>query len=97
MTWLRNDENVKQIPVKKQPLIPVIKKKKKKGKQEQEPEPEDFGPPLTERLSFDQSKRGENALMVRDSVRKDYGKYTIVVENPHGVAKASCDVNVQGK
>lgn len=96
MTWLRNDESVQQIATKKKVEFPVFKKKKKKGK-EPEPEPEEFHPALTERLSFDQSKRGETALMVRDSIRGDHGKYTIVVENPHGRATASCEVNVQGK
>ena len=94
VTWLRNDKSVQQIAEKKVE-IPIIKKKKK-GK-EPEPEPEEFHPPLPDRLSFDQSKRGETAMMVRDSIRGDHGKYTIVVENQHGVAKASCEVNVQGK
>lgn len=97
VTWLRNDESVKQLATKKKAEIPIFKKKKKKKGKEPEPEPEDFHPPLTDRLSFDQSKRGETALMVRDSIRGDHGKYTIVVENPHGRATASCDVNVQGK
>lgn len=93
VTWLRNDENVRQPPAKKKPEI--VKKKKKKSVQ---PEPEEeFHPPLLDRLSFDQSKRGETALMVRDAIRTDHGMFTIRVENPHGVATASCEVNVLGE
>lgn len=72
-----------------------MKKKKKKSVQ---PEPEEeFHPPLLDRLSFDQTKRGESALMVRDAVRSDHGNFTIRVENTHGFATASCYVNVLGK
>lgn len=93
VTWLRNDENVRQPPAKKKPEI--VKKKKKKSVQ---PEPEEeFHPPLLDRLSFDQSKRCETALMVRDAIRTDHGMFTIRVENPHGVATASCEVNVLGE
>lgn len=94
VTWLRNDENVRQEPAKKKPDF-MVKKKKTKTVQ---PEPEEeFHPPLLDRLSYDQSKRGETALMVRDAIRTDHGKFTIRVENTHGVATASCDVNVLGK
>lgn len=92
VTWLRNDENVRQPPAKKKPEI--VKKKKKKSVQ---PEPEEvFHPPLLDRLSFDQTKRSETALMVRDAIRSDHGNFTIRVENTHGFATASCDVNVLG-
>lgn len=93
--WLRNDENVRQEAAKKKPDYTVKKKKKTKTVQ---PEPEEeFHPPLLDRLSYDQSKRGETALMIRDAIRTDHGKFTIRVENAHGVATASCDVNVLGK
>ncbi|NXG11373.1 TITIN protein, partial [Sakesphorus luctuosus] len=39
-------------------------------------------------------KKGESVLSIRDSIRADHGTFTIKVENDHGVAKASCEVNV---
>ena len=53
--------------------------------------------PLRERLGLDQTKRGQAALMIRESVRGDHGDFTIQVENTHGVANATCFVNVLGK
>lgn len=35
--------------------------------------------------------------MIRDAVRSDHGNFTIQVENIHGVATATCTVNVLGK
>jgi len=64
----------------------------------QVPEPEEeFVTPLRERLGLDQTKKGQSALMIRDSVRVDHGDFTIKVENTHGVATATCFVNVLGK
>lgn len=64
----------------------------------QVPEPEvEFVTPIRERLGLDESKKGQAALMIRDSVRADHGNFTIQVENPHGVATASCIVNVLGE
>lgn len=94
VTWFRNDENVQKI-VKKKPEFAIRKKKKTKAVH---PEPEEvFHPPLPDRLSFDQSKRGETAMMVRDAIRDDHGIFTIRVENTHGFATASCVVNVLGR
>lgn len=94
VTWLRNDENVQKIE-KKKPDFTVKKKKKSKAVH---PEPEEvFHPPLVDRLSFDQTKRGETAMMVRDAIRDDHGLFTIRVENTHGFATASCEVNVTGR
>lgn len=53
--------------------------------------------PLRERLGLDQTKKGQSALMIRDAVRADHGDFTIHVENTHGVATASCVVNVLGE
>ncbi|XP_030613936.1 titin-like, partial [Archocentrus centrarchus] len=93
VTWLRNDEDVTKEPTKK--IVPVVKKKKTKAKV---PEPEvEFVTPLRERLGIDQTKKGRSALMIRDAVRVDHGTFTIKVENTHGVATASCTVNVQDK
>lgn len=95
VTWLRNDENIQQEPAKKKTDFTVKSKKKTKTVK---PEPEEeFHPPLLDRLSFDQSKRDETVLMVRDAIRTDHGKFTVRVENTHGFATASCDVNVLGK
>lgn len=64
----------------------------------QVPEPEvEFVTPLRERLGLDKTKRGQSAMMIRDAIRTDHGTFTIQVENTHGVATASCDVNVLGK
>lgn len=64
----------------------------------QVPEPEEeFVTPLRERLGLDQTKKGQSALMIRDAVRADHGNFTIQLENTHGVATASCVVNVLGK
>lgn len=93
VTWFRNDENVQKI-IKKKPEF-IVKKKKTKSLH---PEPEEvFHPPLPDRLSFDQSKRGETAMMVREAIRDDHGLFTIRVENSHGFATASCVVNVLGR
>lgn len=53
--------------------------------------------PLRERLGLDQTKKGQSVLMIREAVRADHGNFTIQVENTHGVATASCVVNVLGK
>lgn len=93
MTWLRDNEDVTKEPVKKQQ--PLVVKKKTKSKV---PEPEEvFVTPILQRVSFDQTKKGQTAIMVRESVRVDHGCFTIRVENSHGVATASCEVNVLGK
>lgn len=52
---------------------------------------------MRERLGLDQTQRGQTALMIRDAVRADHGNFTVQVENTHGVARASCIVNVLGK
>lgn len=64
----------------------------------QVPEPEEeFVTPIRERLGLDQTKKGQAALMIREAIRRDHGNFTIQVENTHGVAYASCFVNVLGK
>lgn len=60
-----------------------------------EPE-EEFVTPLRERLGLDQTQKGQSVLMIREAVRADHGNFTIHVENAHGVASASCPVNVLG-
>lgn len=90
IAWLWNDNVIKPEEIKKR----VIKMGRKKKGEAEEDEP--FQLSLTERLSVDNSRQGESLLVVRDSIRADHGTYTIHVENDHGVAKASCEVNVLG-
>lgn len=52
---------------------------------------------MRERLGLDQTKKGRSVLMIRDAVRVDHGTFTIQAENTHGLATASCTVNVLGK
>uniref|UniRef100_A0A4W5MN86 Titin n=1 Tax=Hucho hucho TaxID=62062 RepID=A0A4W5MN86_9TELE len=80
VTWLRNNEDIKNVPEKK-PVLPILKKKKG-GKVEPE-EPEVFVTPLHERLSY-AVKKGETSIMVRDSIRTDHGRFCIQAENSHG-------------
>lgn len=89
ITWLRNDEVVRPEDIKKRVTVP----KKKKGEAEEE---KPFQLSLPERMSVDNHKEGESILSIRDSIRADHGTFTIKVENDHGVAKASCEVNVLG-
>lgn len=64
----------------------------------QVPEPqEEFITPIRQRLGLDQTKKGQAALMIRESIRRDHGTFTIRVENTHGSASASCFVNVLGE
>ncbi|NXI20311.1 TITIN protein, partial [Irena cyanogastra] len=49
---------------------------------------------IKKRVTAPRKKKGESILSVRDSIRADHGTFTIKVENDHGVAKASCEVNV---
>lgn len=64
----------------------------------EEPEEElpDY-PTLQERLTIHDKKRGESSCIVRDTIRGDHGVYTIKVENDHGIASATCEVNVLGE
>lgn len=36
-------------------------------------------------------------MMIREAIRDDHGLFTIRVENAHGFATASCEVNVLGR
>ncbi|XP_064868260.1 titin-like [Oncorhynchus nerka] len=62
----------------------------------EEPEEEELPdyPTLQERLTIHDKKRGESSCIVRDTIRGDHGVYTIKVENDHGIASATCEVNV---
>lgn len=74
-------------------------KEKEKVKEVEEPEePEEaYHPSLNERLTIDSKRKGESFIIVKDSIRGDHGVFTIKVENDHGIASASCEVNVLGE
>lgn len=91
ITWLKNNEIIRPEEIKKR--VTKISRKKKGEVEEEEP----FFLSLPERLSVDNHKQGESVFVVRDSIRADHGTFTIKVENDHGAAKASCEVNVLGR
>lgn len=91
ITWLKDEKVITPEEIKKR-AAPTIRRKKGEV-QEEEP----FVLPLTERLSIDNSKKGESQLRVRDSLRPDHGVYMIKAENDHGTAKAPCTVCVLGE
>lgn len=73
-------------------------KKEEKAPEEEVEEPEEpFHPPLQERLTIDNSRKGESTIIISDSVRSDYGVFSVRVENDHGICTATCEVNVLGK
>lgn len=74
-------------------------KEKEKEKEVEEPEePEEtYHPALNERLTIESKRKGESFIIVKDTIRGDHGVFTIKVENDHGFASASCEVNVLGK
>ena len=90
ITWLKDEKVITPEEIKKR-VEPTIRRRKGEV-QEEEP----FVLPLTQRLSIDNSKKGESQLRVRDSLRPDHGLYMIKVENDHGIAKAPCTVCVLG-
>lgn len=71
---------------------------KKKEEEAAEPEVEETNyPTINERLSIDNHQRGVSSAVVRDSMRVDHGVYMVKVENDHGTATATCEVNVLGQ
>lgn len=68
-------------------------------KEEEVPEPEveepDY-PTINERLAIDNSHKGVSSIIIRDSIRPDHGVYMVKVENDHGIASATCEVNILG-
>lgn len=60
------------------------------------PEEPDY-PSLQERLTINNSRKGESFIIITDSVRTDYGVFSVRVENDHGICTATCEVNVLGK
>uniref|UniRef100_A0A3B4TD88 Immunoglobulin like and fibronectin type III domain containing 1, tandem duplicate 2 n=1 Tax=Seriola dumerili TaxID=41447 RepID=A0A3B4TD88_SERDU len=52
---------------------------------------------LNLRLAIDNSHRGTSSVVITDSFRADHGVYMVKVENDHGIASATCEVNVLGE
>lgn len=75
---------------------PEEEEKKAEEAAEQEAEEPDY-PTINERLAVDNRRRGTSSIVVRDSLRADHGVYTVKVENDHGTASATCEVNVLGR
>lgn len=74
------------------------KKEQKKEEEAAEPEVEELDyPTINERLAVDNRRRGTSSIVVRDSIRADHGVYTVKVENDHGTASATCEVNILGR
>lgn len=87
---------------KKEEEVKEGEEKKEKEKPEEaaaaEPEmEEDDYPTINERLAIDNSHRGVSSVVIRDSIRRDHGVFMVKVENNHGIASATCEVNVLGK
>lgn len=78
-----------------------VKEKKEEEKEKELEEPEEpeeaYHPSLNERLTIDSKRKGESFVIVKDTIRADHGVFTIKVENDHGIASATCEVNVLGE
>jgi len=91
ITWLKDESIITPEEIKKR-VEPLVRRRRGEVQEEQP-----FVLPLTQRLSIDNSQKGESQLRVRDSVRPDHGLFMIKAENDHGIAKAPCTVCVLGK
>lgn len=70
----------------------------KKEEEAAEPEVEESDyPTLNERLTINNRRRGTSSVVITDSFRADHGVYMVKVENNHGTASATCEVNVLGE
>lgn len=74
----------------------VEEEKKEEPAAEPEVEESDY-PTINERLAVDNRRRGTSSIVVRDSIRADHGVYMVKVENDHGTASATCEVNILGE
>lgn len=91
--------------VEKKEAEEAEKKEEMKGEEEMkkddeaaEPEVEESDyPTINERLAIDNRRRGVSSVVIRDSIRADHGIYMVKVENDHGTASATCEVNVLGE
>ena len=96
------EEEKKEDKEKKEGEEEKKEAEEEKKKEEEAPEPEaeveesDY-PTINERLSINNRHRGVSSAIVKDSVRADHGVYMVKVENDHGSASATCEVNVLGE
>lgn len=96
------EEDTKKEKEEKKEGVEEEKKEgvEEKKKEEEAPEPEaeesDY-PTINERLTINNRHRGVSSVVVKDSVRGDHGVYMVKVENDHGSASATCEVNVLGE
>lgn len=89
-------EEVKEGEEKKEEEKPEEAKPEEAAAAEPEAEELDY-PTLNERLAIDNSHRGVSSVVIKDSIRRDHGVFMVKVENNHGIASATCEVNVLGK
>lgn len=94
---IEEDKEKKDEQTKEEQDNKEEKKEKEKEIEEPEEPEEEYHPSLNERLTIDNSRKGESSILVKDIIRGDHGVFTIKVENDHGVASATCEVNVLGK
>lgn len=98
----KKEAEVKEGEEKKEEVKEEAKEgeEKKEEKKEEEAEPEveepDY-PTMNERLEINNSRRGMSSVVIKDSVRADHGIFMVKVENDHGTASATCEVNVLGE
>lgn len=96
----KDEKEVKEGEDKKKEGEEEEKKAAEEKKEEEAAEPEveepDY-PTINERLAVDNRRRGTSSIVVRDSIRADHGVYTVKVENDHGTASATCEVNILGR
>lgn len=96
------EKEIKEDKEKKEGEEAKKEGEEEKKKEEEAPEPEaeveesDY-PTINERLTINNRHRGVSSVVVKDSVRADHGVYMVKVENDHGSASATCEVNVLGE
>lgn len=97
----KEGEAEKKSEEKKEDAVKEGEEKKEEKREEEEatePEAEEFDyPTINERLTINNSRRGVSSIVIRDSIRPDHGVYMVKVENDHGIASATCEVNVLGE
>lgn len=94
----KKEEDKKEEDKEKKEEVKEKKEEEKEKEVEEPEEPEEaYHPSLNERLTIDSKRKGESFIIVKDTIRADHGVFTIKVENDHGVASASCEVNILGE
>lgn len=92
------EDKMKEDKEKEEKKEGEIEKKKEEVAPEPEAEVEESDyPTINERLTINNRHRGVSSVLIKDSVRPDHGVYMVKVENDHGSASATCEVNVLGE